>query len=671
LTSTPDLLNALLNQSNPLLSIQTFPIAFGEQLWGFVGFDDCRTPRQWDELEIRMLSTASEMIGNTIQRWQAEEQLRETLSHLEVRVQERTIEFAQANAELKHEISVRQRFQNELEERLKIEIPLAGISARLVSPADLQPAIRDTLADLGEFLQASRVFFISLAPLLTEIVGDAVEWHLPGAHPLTNELNLIEQANYAWFRNQLDDSKSIYLKDLSSLPSKAQPESAFLMGQEVDSLLLTPLFMDNRLAGVIACSDPNHQKARTSENIQSVEVVAGMLSSLLQREVLLNTLEEKVAERTRELFAFFDLAILAGETQEISDILQSALVKIMEISASQAAIIHLYDEDQNTLNLVAQRGFSKDFLLHLRTIHLNESLTSWVETIGNGEESESSVITRLPAEFMFPGYFSAYHIPLRARGKLQGLLSCYRLVEFPFDPYQSSFLNAIGEQLGMAVENYRLRLKAEEIATIQERQRLARELHDAVSQSLYSLTLFARSGRDALEVGDQVKLLDSLLQLETNSLSALREMRLLLYQLRSLALEEGGLVEAVESRFNLVERRSGIQATIDKDDRIELTGQIEQELYRLVTEALNNSLKHAGASQVSVTIQADDSLVVLDIRDNGGGFDPDRAYPGMGMQNMRDRVSALCGRFELDSQPGSGTRIHVEIPQLDVPSREA
>ncbi len=332
--------------------------------------------------------------------------------------------------------------------------------------------------------------------------------------------------------------------------------------------------MENHLAGAIVFSNPNHQKARTPENVQSVEVVAGMLGSLLNREQLLNKLEEKVAERTRELFAFFDLAMLAGETQEISDILQPALMKIMEISASQAAIIHLYDGDQLTLELVAQRGFPKDLLLHLQTIHLNDSMMTWVEDIGIGDIAGSSGSTGIPAEFVFPGFFSAYHISLRARGKLHGLLSCYRLVEIPFDPYQSSFLNAIGEQLGMAIENYRLRLKAEEIATIQERQRLARELHDAVSQSLYSLTLFARSGRDALEVGDQAKLLDSLEQLEINSLAALKEMRLLLYQLRSLALEKGGLAQAIETRFNLVERRLGTHASITMDESIMLSDRV-------------------------------------------------------------------------------------------------
>ncbi len=160
--STPDYVESFLQQSPPLLSLQTFPISYNNQWWGFVGYDDCEAPRQWDEIEIRMLRTASEMIGNTVKRWQAEELLHQTLNTLEQRVQERTIEFAQANAELKHEIYVRQRFQNELEERLKIEKALASISARLLSPMDLKPAIQETLGHLGMIMQASRITFLQL-----------------------------------------------------------------------------------------------------------------------------------------------------------------------------------------------------------------------------------------------------------------------------------------------------------------------------------------------------------------------------------------------------------------------------------------------------------------------------------------------------------------------------
>ena len=129
--STPLLLELFKSQQDRLRSVLFFPVQVDDRWWGFVGFDDCETARQWDEREILMLRTASEMIGNTLQRWKVEEHLRETLAHLEQRVQERTLEFAQANTELRHEVHERQRFQNELEERLMIESTLAKISARL------------------------------------------------------------------------------------------------------------------------------------------------------------------------------------------------------------------------------------------------------------------------------------------------------------------------------------------------------------------------------------------------------------------------------------------------------------------------------------------------------------------------------------------------------------
>jgi signal transduction histidine kinase len=397
------------------------------------------------------------------------------------------------------------------------------------------------------------------------------------------------------------------------------------------------------------------------ERMQPGEVVASLLGSLLHRASLLNMLEEKVAERTRELSAFFDLAVLAGEAEELSDIMQPALVKVMEISASEAAMIQVFDEEQRVLRIVAQRGFQSKYLSQLQTIHLDESTMAWM--IDRSDDVWSSGTSKHPDAFELAQFQSDTHIPLRARGKIQGLLSCYRISQTPFNPYQVFFLNAIGEQLGLAVENYRLRLKTEEIATIQERQRLARELHDAVSQSIYSLTLFARSGRDAVESGNQAKLMDSLEQLEANSLTALKEMRLLLYQLRSLALEKGGLLQAIESRFNMVERRSGTQASVTIDESVQLPDRVEQELFLLVTEALNNALKHASASQVSVSIQPENEHIVTVIWNNGSSFDPAEALGGMGLENMRQRAAALGGQLSISSQASSGTCIRVEMPQ--------
>jgi signal transduction histidine kinase/HAMP domain-containing protein len=658
--STPDLIEAFLHQQNPLLSTQSFPIFFEAEWWGFVGFDDCVVSRHWDSREILMLRTASEIIGSTLQRWQAEANLRNTLNFLEQRVQERTSEFARANAELRHEIHERERFQNELENRLETERILAKISARLLSPIELNTAIRESLADLGTIMQAERVVFIQMPVHPNSIIDEIIAWQAPGTLPLAAALENNLFASSFWFRNWLDSQESIYIEDLATQPGITQAEIVALLGDEIKSLVLTPLLLENNLVGVIVCSNSSNPKYKIIEDLQSMEVVAGMLGSLISRQMLLNTLEEKVAERTRELSAFFDMIMLAGEAREIADVMHPALMKIIEISASEAALIHLYDEEQQVLRLVAQRGFPSEHLSQLQTIQVDKSMISWLAHRDDFPSAENAQ----PEAILKSHHFqSSSHVTLRARGKILGLLSSYRSSELPFTSYQVVLLNAIGEQLGIAVENYHLRLEAEEIATLQERQRLARELHDAVSQSIYSLTLFARSGRDALEVGDQAKLLESLEQVETNSLTALKEMRLLLYQLRSLALQEGGLFQAIEARFNLVERRSGIQASVGIDESMQLSSQVEQELFRLVSEALNNALKHAGASQVYVTIRLEAEHLVLEVQDNGASFDPDQEYAGMGLQNMHQRATALGGRLEISSHLGQGTCIRVQLPK--------
>jgi signal transduction histidine kinase/HAMP domain-containing protein len=659
--SAPTYLENFLHQSPPLLSVQTFPIFYNNQWWGFVGYDDCETRREWDEAEILSLRTASEMIGNTLNRWQAEDYLHDALIHLEERVQERTIELAQTNAELRYENFERKHFQTQLEERLKIEEALAEISARLVSPVQPDVATQKTIADLGQILQANRVVFIETPFGANQMIGEINEWTSPGTPPFQSNWRQNLDLIYTMFQTRSEQNKAIYF-DIVTLPKAAKAERRLLNKMEVDSLIILPVNIENHLTGVIVCSNMNQPMPIIAERIPFGEMVASMLGRMLQRDALLNMLEEKVAERTHELSTLFDMAILSSEAHEISEIMQPALSKVMEISFSEAGLLHLYDNEKHTFELVAMRGIPHELHSKFPTSLSEDLLMEWQASIFEGNGAETFISSTAPEDFMLAGFQTAIHIPLRARGKNQGLLSCYRQEKITYNPYQISLLNAIGEQLGMVVENHRLRLRAEEVATIQERQRLARELHDAVSQSVYSLTLFARSSRDALEVGDQVKLSDSLEQLELNSLAALKEMRLLLYQLRSVALEEGGLVQALNTRFDLVERKSGIQAFMNIDESIELSNHVEQELFRLITEALNNALKHAGANQVSVSLQTAGDRIVVEVWDNGHGFDLNQVDPGMGLQNMRERTSGLGGCFEIASLPTGGAHIRVEIP---------
>lgn len=211
----------------------------------------------------------------------------------------------------------------------------------------------------------------------------------------------------------------------------------------------------------------------------------------------------------------------------------------------------------------------------------------------------------------------------------------------------------------------RVRLtEAQTQAALEERQRLARELHDSVTQSLYSLTLLAEAGRRMAAAGDLEKTGGFIGRLGETAQQALQEMRLLVFELRPLALETEGLVDALQHRLDAVEKRAGLQAQLRAGRLPDLPAPVEHGLYRIAQEALNNALKHAAATAVTVTLTAAVSGVELEIADNGRGFQPAELPDGggLGLVSIRERAEALGGRAVIASQPGAGTRITVSVP---------
>jgi signal transduction histidine kinase len=200
------------------------------------------------------------------------------------------------------------------------------------------------------------------------------------------------------------------------------------------------------------------------------------------------------------------------------------------------------------------------------------------------------------------------------------------------------------------------------MAIIAERQRLARDLHDSVSQLLYSMTLFARAGEEALTDNDAVRLKRNLDQLQASSTQAFREMRSLLYELQPPALEETNLADVLAGRFDSVERRLGIRVDYQADAAFKTHGETERELYYVITEALNNSLKHAEATQLEVKLMSEGNHLAVRIADNGRGFAQQPATKGMGMGSMRERIESLGGRFDIRSVLNKGTTVQILVP---------
>jgi signal transduction histidine kinase len=143
---------------------------------------------------------------------------------------------------------------------------------------------------------------------------------------------------------------------------------------------------------------------------------------------------------------------------------------------------------------------------------------------------------------------------------------------------------------------------------------------------------------------------------------ALREMRLLLHQLRPSVLEEEGLVKALQQRLDAVERRATIDAhMVVRGNLKALPHDIEDELFNIAQEALNNSLRHARAESVVVDIEEDQGMVTLSIEDDGIGFDASKKYSGMGLRNMQERAISIAGELSIHSEAAHGTRVTISV----------
>jgi signal transduction histidine kinase len=205
-----------------------------------------------------------------------------------------------------------------------------------------------------------------------------------------------------------------------------------------------------------------------------------------------------------------------------------------------------------------------------------------------------------------------------------------------------------------------LRRQAGELAAGEERAHLARELHDSVTQALFSMTLVSRSVEMLLD-RDPDAAREQMTQLRELQREALAEMRALIFELRPGNLEQDGLVRALKTHASALQGRLGLPIVVEsdvEDDRLPLPA--EEVLYRIAQEALHNVVKHAAARQVGVEVRRHEGGVRLRVEDDGKGFDPERVPDGhLGLAGMRARADRIGAQFSCTSQPGDGTTIEV------------
>jgi signal transduction histidine kinase len=209
--------------------------------------------------------------------------------------------------------------------------------------------------------------------------------------------------------------------------------------------------------------------------------------------------------------------------------------------------------------------------------------------------------------------------------------------------------------------------QAQELAALQERQHLARELHDSVSQALYGISLGARTALEALDSapGEAIAPLEYVIAL---SEAGLAEMRALIFELRPEFLASEGVIAALTKQANALRTRYKLTVDAHLGEEPDLSQEKKQALYRIAQEALHNIVKHAHARTVLLRLSKQDSELILEVCDDGKGFDPTKPFPGhLGLHSMQERATQLGGTCSIESTPSQGTCLRVRIPISDEP----
>jgi nitrate/nitrite-specific signal transduction histidine kinase len=396
-----------------------------------------------------------------------------------------------------------------------------------------------------------------------------------------------------------------------------------------------------------------------------------------QLKELINSLEQRVEERTRDLQnankelnqRALQLETSAKVARDITSILNIDLLlkRVVELIQESFNFYHvqvfLLEKENNKLVLGASSGDRK--IQHRQIPIDGRSLNSLAILSGNTQVANE--VEQTP-NFLYdeglPDTQSEVVIPLRVGGQAIGTLDIHINQAYAFKDEEIMVLQSLGDQIAIAIENARLYNQSRDLAVLEERNRLARELHDSVTQSLYSLMLLTEGWRRTLNGQEKVDIESYLSRIKEISARSLKEMRLLIMELRPPTLDQEGLVGALQKRLDAVEKRVGIKARVMMEEFCDLPIAVEKELYWIAQEALNNSLKHANASQVTVLINVEGPSVILRVIDDGIGFDVQTAQSqgGMGLFNMRERATRLGGSLVIESTIGSGTVVTACVP---------
>jgi PAS domain S-box-containing protein len=450
-----------------------------------------------------------------------------------------------------------------------------------------------------------------------------------------------------------------------------------LQAKNIQSLLSVPMLARGKTIGLITIyTDQPHRDFSPAE-VSLAETIAGQVAGAVETARLFAQEQERrrEAERRRLIAeSLADILTVLNANQPLADTLDYIAGQANRLLGTDASAIYRQGENPDEPFLVlAAQGYCAE---QINAVNLPLDHSVLRQALAGGQPLALADRAAVPAPngqnnpalgetglATLPEQFQALlAVPLFVKNTPYGGIMLYYRAPHPFSAEEIALAVIFSNQVTLAIENAGLRLEAERAAVAAERNRLARDLHDSVTQTLFSVAAIAEALPRVWE-SHPAESQKALTELRRLTQGALAEMRNLLLELRPAVLVEKPMGELLRQLADAMMGRTRMQVTTTVVDERELPPEAKIGLYRIAQESLNNVTKHARAGQVKIGLYYEPEQVELNIIDNGRGFDPATIAPGqLGVAIMAERAAAIGAVFEITSQPDQGTQITVIWP---------
>jgi len=383
-------------------------------------------------------------------------------------------------------------------------------------------------------------------------------------------------------------------------------------------------------------------------------------------------LEQRVHERTRELSTLLRVSRDIASNLDLDPLLSAVLDRLGEVVAYDAAAMWISSPD-GEMALMGYRGpipkesvsghWQPQALEHVGDVIERREPLIIADVYADTELARSWQRAKRAQLGYLPEHVASWMgVPLLVKDRVIGMIGLEHDQPDHYTAYHAELALAFANQAAIAIDNARLYRQSQRLAVLEERQRIARELHDSVSQALYGIGLGARTARALLD-RDPDQAVEPMEYVLSLAEAGLAEMRALIFELRPDALQQEGLVSALSKRAAALHSRYGLDVETDLGQEPQLSLEAKEALYRVAQEALNNVIKHARASRVVVRLGDEGRAMLLSVEDDGIGFELQAEHPGhMGLHTMRERMEEIGGELAIESVPEQGTRLRARVP---------